>query len=160
VEHSDTYYTSFIDKLFERIAPTDAMMEDIGDASTEPPSRKTSKNFTLQRVPTKVYEPDAGPDMQAVLDRLDNVELALKQNGVGASATNFLLGQVVGALLVIVSIAVVFTLINSDAEHRWDAFLTGLLVGSAATAAGFLTFMAYAKHRAAKKTEPKKIEEP
>jgi hypothetical protein len=148
VEHSDTYYASFIEKLFERIAPDDGEIadEDLGDGKIR--SRQNSKT-SIQRVPTKIYEPEIDNDMQVVLDRLQSVEELLKESG--GSASNFIIGQVVGALLVIVSIAVLFTLINADSGHRWDAFLSGLLIGVGATAAGSLTLMVYSRGRSAKK---------
>merc|ERR1719240_447210 len=60
VEHSDTYYASFIEKLFERISSPEVGEENENTTA----SRKSSKDqplrraSTLQRVPTRIYEPD------------------------------------------------------------------------------------------------------
>lgn len=85
--------------------------------------------------------------MKAVMDQLQNIENKLSERS-GASVGKFINGLVVGAFLVVVSIAVVFTIYNFDSAHRWDAFLVGLLIGTTATAIVSLT--AYARGRSAK----------
>jgi hypothetical protein len=151
VEHSDTYYAPFIEKLFERIALPD-LEDDIGDEpmsiaelpsiendpSSGPlkkfPSREMTKRESfpvLERassrgsvsarpslngntlppfsLPSTVNHPSPSmraesmvdkESFEALMNRLDNLEKLVEKIGERALVSNFLLGLVVGALVI------------------------------------------------------------
>lgn len=93
-------------------------------------------------------------DTNELMVRVTSLEQSLKGGDDRASAQNFFLGLVVGALLVTVSIAVSFTIYKSDQSLVWDAFLAGLFIGIGVTAALSLTAFAAARSRKKKLADP------
>jgi hypothetical protein len=159
VEHSDTYYASFIEKLFERIE-SDGAGEENGveegkgparAATRQPTKQKTAGSSRMKRSSSMILEDD---DTNELMVRVTSLEQSLKGGDDRASAQNFFLGLVVGALLVTVSIAVSFTIYKADQSLVWDAFLAGLFIGVGVTAALALTAFAAARSRKKKLADP------
>jgi hypothetical protein len=126
------------------------------EVTIAPPSRRGSIETQM---PWGPQTGDTG-SLQELGARLDMMEKLLFERGERSSTNHFLIGLLVGALLMVVPLTVLFVLYSTDSGQLGSFFVAGTVLGIAVTAAVGLTACACKPQGAGHVTQNRSAKKP